>query len=92
MVGVFCFTIFFIYLCSMKITLPPFLDITFRGFMILLLVLLSFEVDKFAFGMMNVTKAISFGLGVSLFLGLNIIIFFICYGLYLSILNKHFKK
>ena len=75
----------------MKIKLPPFLDLAFRGLVILLLVLVSFELDEFAFGMMNVSHTISFGLGVSLLFGGNIIIFFICYELYLSTLNKHFK-
>jgi hypothetical protein len=76
----------------MKINLPPFLDLAFRGFVILLLVLLSFELDQFTFGMMNASNSMSFGLGVSLLVGGNIIIFFICYELYTSIINKHVKN
>jgi hypothetical protein len=92
MVGVFVLSFFFVYLCGMKINLPPFLDIVFRGLIILLLLIVSFKLDKFTFGMMNILNPIGFGLGVSLFLGLNIIIFLICYELYQSILNKHYKK
>jgi hypothetical protein len=49
-------------------------------------------IDKFAFGMMNAKNTISFGLGVSLFLGSNILAFFTLYELYKSTLNKHFKN
>ena len=51
----------------------PFLDFGIRVIVVLLLLFLSMEVDSFSFGMMNVSNPISFGLGVALFCGSNII-------------------
>ena len=51
----------------------PFLDFGIRVIAVLLLLFLSMEVDRFSFGMMNVSNPISFGVGVALFCGSNII-------------------
>lgn len=76
----------------MKINLPPILDWGVRIIGVFLVLFLSIEVDRFAFGMMNAKNTISFGLGVSLFLGSNIIAFFTIFELYKSTINKHFKN
>ena len=76
----------------MKITLPPFLEFGARLIAMFLILFLSVEGDRFAFGMMNAQNSISFGLGVSLFLGINIVAFFMIYELYKSTINKHFKN
>ena len=61
----------------------PFLDFGIRVIAVLLLLFLSMEVDRFSFGMMNVSNPISFGLGVALFCGSNIIfVFFIIKSIY----------
>ena len=72
----------------MKINLPPFLEFGVRLIAVFLILFLSVEADKFAFGMMNAQNSISFGLGVSLFLGINIVAFFMIYELYKSTINK----
>jgi len=77
---------------DMKINLPPILDWGIRLMGLFLILFLSVEIDKFAFGMMNAKNTISFGLGVSLFLGSNILALFTLYELYKSTLNKHFKN
>jgi len=87
MVGVF-YLKYFLYLCGMKMKLPPFLDYGVRVIAMFLLIFISVEVDRFAFGMMNVTNTISFGLGVSLFLGSNIGIFYLCYEIVKSIFTN----
>jgi len=76
----------------MKIKLPPILDYGFRVITIILLLLLSIEIDNFSFGMMNATSTVKFGLGVSLLLGSNIIILMVCYDIVNSILNLKNKK
>jgi Na+/H+ antiporter NhaA len=87
MVGVF-YLKYFLYLCGMKMNLPPFLDYGIRVIAMFLLIFISVEVDRFAFGMMNVSNTISFGLGVSLFLGSNIGIFYLCYEIVKSIFTN----
>jgi hypothetical protein len=62
------------------------LDYGFRVIAIILLLLLSIEIDNFSFGMMNATSTVKFGLGVSLLLGSNIIILMVCYDIVNSIL------
>lgn len=76
---------------KMKINLPPILDWGVRIIAFFLVLYLSVETDKFAFGMMNAKNTISFGLGVSLFLGINILALFLIYELSKSTLNKHSK-
>lgn len=76
----------------MKINLPPILDWGVRIIAFFLVLYFSVEVDKFAFGMMNVKNTISFGLGVSLFLGINILALFLIYELSKSTLNKNSKN
>jgi hypothetical protein len=68
------------------------LDYGFRVIAIILLLLLSIEIDNFSFGMMNATSTVKFGLGVSLLLGSNIIILMVCYDIVNSILNLKNKK
>lgn len=77
---------------KMKINLPPILDWGVRIIAFFLVLYLSVETDKFAFGMMNAKNTISFGLGVSLFLGTNIIVFFAIYKLFKSTINKNFDN
>lgn len=76
----------------MKINLPPFLDFGFRVIVVFLIMFLSLEGDRFAFGMMNVQHTIKFGLGVSLFLANNILALFLIYELSISTFNKHIKN
>jgi hypothetical protein len=76
----------------MKINLPTILDWGVRIIAFLLVLYLSLEADKFAFGMMNAKNTLSFGLGVSLLLGNNIIAYFTIYELFKSIINKHFDN
>ena len=76
----------------MKLNIPPFIDLAFRGLIILIVFMLSLELDQYALGMMSAKHSISTGLGVSLFLGGNIIAYFICYELYKSTQNKHYKN
>jgi hypothetical protein len=54
--------------------------------------MLSLELDQYAFGMISAKHSINTGLGVSLLLGGNIIAYFICYELYKSTQNKHYKN
>jgi hypothetical protein len=77
---------------KMKMNLPPILDWGVRIIAFFLVLYLSVEADKFAFGMMNAKNTISFGLGVSLFLGINIIAFFTIHKLFKSTINKHFDN
>ena len=76
----------------MKINLPSILDCGARIMTLCLIIYFSIKVDKFTFGMMNVKNSISFGLGVSLFIGINILASFLFYKLSKSTFNKHFKK
>jgi hypothetical protein len=76
----------------MKLNIPPFMDLAFRVLVILIVFMLSLELDQYALGMMSAKHSISAGLGVSLLLGGNIIAFFICYELYKSTQNKHYKN
>ena len=76
----------------MKIKLPPIFDYGFRVIAIILLLFLSIEIDNFSFGMMNATSTVQFGLGVSLLLGSNLIIFMVCYDIVNSILILKNKK
>jgi hypothetical protein len=76
----------------MKINLQQILGWGARIIAFFLVFYLSVEVDKFAFGMMNVKNPISFGLGVSLFLGTNIIAFLTIYELFKSTINKSFDN
>jgi ABC-type nickel/cobalt efflux system permease component RcnA len=76
----------------MKLNIPPFMDLAFRVLVILIVFMLSLELDQYALGMMSAKHSISTGLGVSLLLGGNIIAFFICYELYKSTQNKHYKN
>lgn len=76
----------------MKINLPTILDWGVRIIGVFLILFLSVEVDRFCFGMMNAKNSISFGLGVAMFLGTNIIAFFTLFELYKSTINKHFKN
>ena len=77
---------------DMKINLPPILDWGIRLMGLFLILFLSVEIDKFAFGMMNAINSISFGMCVALFLGTNVTTFFLIYELYKSTINKHFKN
>ena len=79
-------------MCKIKINLPRILDWGAKIIAFFLVLYLSVEVDKFAFGMMNVKNPISFGLGVSLFLGTNIIAFLTIYELFKSTINKSFDN
>jgi hypothetical protein len=82
-------TIFFVfYNLTMKIKIPPILEYGIRVIAVILLLFVSVEIDHFAFGMMNVSHTVAFGLGVSLLLGGNLIIFFLCYELIQSIFSN----
>jgi hypothetical protein len=72
----------------MKIKIPPILEYGIRVIAVILLLFVSVEIDHFAFGMMNVSHTVAFGLGVSLLLGGNLIIFFLCYELIQSIFSN----
>ena len=76
----------------MKLNIPPFMDLAFRVLVILIVFRLSLELDQYTLAMMSAKHSISTGLGVSLLLGGNIIAFFICYELYKSTQNKHYKN
>lgn len=78
---------FLFYLWGMKIKLPPFLDYGIRIISLILLFFISLEFDRFTFGMMNVSNTVSFGLGVSLFLGGNLISFYIAYKIAYSLIK-----
>jgi hypothetical protein len=71
----------------MKIKLPPFLDSGIRIISLFLLFFVGIELDKFSFGMMNATNTVSFGLGVSLFLGGNLLIFYTAYKITYSLIK-----
>jgi hypothetical protein len=77
---------------KIKINLPQILDWGVKIIAFFLVLYLSVEVDKFSFGMMNAKNTISFGLGVSLFLGTNIIAFLTIYELFKSTINKSFDN
>ncbi len=68
------------------------MDFGFRVIVVFLIMFLSLEGDRFAFGMMNVQHTIKFGLGVSLFLANNILALFLIYELSVSTFNKHIKN
>jgi hypothetical protein len=72
----------------MNLNKHPFLDYGFRVIAIILLIFLSLEVDKFCFGIMNVSSTIAFGLGVALFCGSNLIFAYIVVDMIKSIINK----
>lgn len=76
----------------MKLNIPPFIDLAFRVLVILIVFMLSLELDRYALGMMSVKHSINTGLGVSILLGGNIIVFYICNELYKSTQNKHYKN
>jgi hypothetical protein len=69
----------------MKMKLPPFVDRGIKIISLIVLFFISLAFDRFTFGMMNVSNPISFGLGVSLFLGGNLISFYIAYKIVYSI-------
>jgi hypothetical protein len=60
--------------------------------LILTILILSVKIDQFALGMMNPHHTIKFGLGVSLFVGCNILAFLSFTQVFKSTMNKHFKK
>lgn len=63
----------------MKDNLPLPVEYGMRIILFILFIFISLVVDKFSFGMMGPQNAIKTGLGVSLFLGNNIISFFLSY-------------
>ncbi len=73
----------------MNLKQHPFLDFGFRVIAVFLLLFLSIEVDRLSFGMMNVSNTISFGLGVALFCGSNIIFGYFIYDIVKSIYKKN---
>lgn len=76
----------------MKINLPPILDWGVRIIGFFLILFFSVEADRFAFRMMNVQNSISFGVGVTLFLAINALAFYLFYELFHSTFYKHFKN
>jgi hypothetical protein len=87
MVGVF-YLKYFLYLCGMKIKLPTILDFGLRMISLILLFFITVKIDVFSFGMMNPTQSIKFGLGVSLFLGNNILAMYLVTKIVSPITNK----
>jgi len=67
----------------------PILSYGFRVIAIFLLLFVSIEIDRFTFGMMNATNSISFGLGVSLFCGTNILFAYLIFDILKSIYKKN---
>lgn len=76
----------------MKINLPPILDWGVRIIGFFFILFLSVEADRLAFRMMNAQNSISFGLGVSLLLGINILTFFLLYEISKSTFYKYLKN
>lgn len=72
----------------MNLKQRPLLDFGFRVIAVFLLLFISIEVDKFSFGMMNVMNSISFGLGVALFCGSNLIFGYIIVNIIKSIYKE----
>ena len=88
--GVFYLDYLF-YLWGMKIKLPPFVDRGIKIISLIILFFVSLQFDRFTFGMMNVSNAVSFGLGVSLFLAGNILSFYIAYKIAYSLIKHKLK-
>jgi len=63
----------------MKINLHPLLESGLRVIVFFLILFLSVEGDRFAFGMMDAKNAIRTGLGISLFLANNILFLFLIF-------------
>jgi hypothetical protein len=66
----------------------PILNYGFQVITIFLLLFVSIEIDRFTFGMMRVTNSISFGLGVALFCGTNILFACLIFVILKSIYQK----
>jgi uncharacterized membrane protein len=67
-------------------------DYALSVILILTILFLSVKIDQFALGMINPHHTIKFGLGVSLFVGCNILAFLSFTQVFKSTMNKHFKK
>ena len=72
----------------MKKNKPSVLDFFLCFILVFILFSLSIGVDRYSFGMMNVQKPVSFGMGVALLCGTNIIFGYLIYSLIQSITKK----
>ena len=72
----------------MKKNKPSVLDFILCSILVFILFGLSICVDRYSFGMMNVQKPVSFGMGVALLCGTNIIFGYLIYSLIQSITKK----
>lgn len=61
----------------MKESKPSVLDFITKSVLVFVLLYISIYFDKFSFGMMDIKNSISFGMGVALFCGSNLI--FACF-------------
>lgn len=57
----------------MKESKPSVLDFITKSVLVFVLLYISIYFDKFSFGMMDIKNSISFGMGVALFCGSNLI-------------------
>ena len=72
----------------MKDNLPRPVEFGIRIIVFLCLIFISLIIDSFSFGMMNPQNAVFTGLGVSLFLGNNIVMFMSSYKIVKPIFTK----
>lgn len=72
----------------MKENKPSILDFVLCSILVFILFSLSISVDRYSFGMMNAQRPVSFGLGVAILCGTNIIFGYLIYRLIQSIKKK----
>jgi hypothetical protein len=73
---------------NMKENKPSVLDFVLTSILVFILFNLSIGFDRYSFGMMNVQKPVSFGLGVALLCGTNIIFGYLIVRLLQSIYKR----
>lgn len=72
----------------MKESKPSVLDFITKSVLVFVLLYISIYFDKFSFGMMDIKNSISFGKGVALFCGSNLIFAYFIINLIKSITKK----
>lgn len=72
----------------MKESKPSVLDFITKSVLVFVLLYISIYFDKFSFGMMDIKNSISFGMGVALFCGSNLIFAHFIINLIKSITKK----
>lgn len=72
----------------MKESKPSVLDFITKSVLVFVLLYISIYFDKFSFGMMDIKNSISFGMGVALFCGSNLIFAYFIINLIKSITKK----